>query len=675
MLNSTFLHIDGIGAKTEKALWANGVTTLDGFAKKMPKQLNMFKGGSNPLELSMDALQRGDADYFASVLESREYYRIALSCPNDVLFLDIETTGLSLYYDKITLTGWSVNRHFDILLADDDHTKLAEALNNAKVLVTFNGTQFDLKFLAKAYPDLNFPKAHIDLRYFCKRVGMKGGQKAIENEIGLNREIDVVGENAPVLWHEYRRGDEAALQTLIEYNHADVEGMKAIFEHALQKYLADNEIPEKIVPAVSFANKIAPLKFAQEGVAEGFCLPEYKGSNKPVITYSELDAINPLNELVVIGIDLVSSEERESGYCILNGNQAETSRVKDDQSMIDMAIDAGADLISIDSPLSLPVGRTSYFDDDPMREQYGITRECERILAKRGIKSYPTLIQSMQKLTKRGVELAEKFRKLGIPVIESYPGAAQDIMQIPRKQSGIKYLTNGLAEFGITGHFLDEQVTHDELDAITSAIVGLFFWAGKFEALGNMDENHLYIPDVKVDPTPWLNRKVIGLCGEIAAGKTTMAKHLKDKGFEVARYSQVLEGLLKVKGQAINRQSLQSLGEEINQDKGQRWLGRQVVEGFGNATHCVVDGVRFLEDRAFLAETFGPAFRLVYVDANEEIRQKRNSKSSRENLTYQLAAKSMTESQVSCLQKIANKCIKNNLSLNDFYGKIDSFQP
>ena len=67
-------------------------------------------------------------------------------------------------------------------------------------------------------------------------------------------------------------------------------------------------------------------------------------------------------------------------------------------------------------------------------------RECERMLKRRGINVYPCLIPSMQKLTRRGIDLAEKFRKLGIPVIESYPGAAQDIVGIPRKRAGLKYL-------------------------------------------------------------------------------------------------------------------------------------------------------------------------------------------------------------------------------------------
>gem|GEM_PF-5980485 len=64
-------------------------------------------------------------------------------------------------------------------------------------------------------------------------------------------------------------------------------------------------------------------------------------------------------------------------------------------------------------------------------------------------------------------------------MIESYPGAAQDIMSIPRKQAGLDYLVEGLKEFGLTGEFLSTAVSHDELDAITSAVVGHFFFIPK----------------------------------------------------------------------------------------------------------------------------------------------------------------------------------------------------
>jgi predicted nuclease with RNAse H fold len=92
------------------------------------------------------------------------------------------------------------------------------------------------------------------------------------------------------------------------------------------------------------------------------------------------------------------------------------------------------------------------------------------------------------------MRLAQALRERGAEVIESYPGAAQDIMRIPRKKSSLDDLRYGLAAFGLRGKFLDGEASHDELDAITSAVVGYFYLTGDVEALGNPSEDYLIIP-------------------------------------------------------------------------------------------------------------------------------------------------------------------------------------
>ena len=78
--------------------------------------------------------------------------------------------------------------------------------------------------------------------------------------------------------------------------------------------------------------------------------------------------------------------------------------------------------------------------------------------------------------------------------IESYPGAAQDILGIPRKGSSLEELKQGLHRAGINGPYLKDRVTHDEVDAITSALVGLFYLANDYIALGTPQEDYLIVP-------------------------------------------------------------------------------------------------------------------------------------------------------------------------------------
>jgi predicted nuclease with RNAse H fold len=103
----------------------------------------------------------------------------------------------------------------------------------------------------------------------------------------------------------------------------------------------------------------------------------------------------------------------------------------------------------------------------------------------------------MQKLTSRGMNLSIVFENINLPVIESYPGAAQDILRFPRKRINLKELEIDLLNMGIKPYSQKEIITHDEIDALTSALVGYFYLAGMYEAIGDIDEGYLIIPDLR----------------------------------------------------------------------------------------------------------------------------------------------------------------------------------
>src|SRR5205823_495241 len=137
--------------------------------------------------------------------------------------------------------------------------------------------------------------------------------------------------------------------------------------------------------------------------------------------------------------------------------------------------------------------------------------------------------------------------------------------------------SRGLAAFGIEGAFHESPVSHDELDAITSAIVGLFFWGGRFEALGNEREDYLIIPEIASGEVRWRGQLAIGLSGPIGAGKTTAGQYLRDRGFAYARYSQVIDAIAQARGLEPTRDVKQFIGLEINRHGGQRGLGRALL--------------------------------------------------------------------------------------------------
>ena len=427
------------------------------------------------------------------------HLQAALGDARRVMFLDIETTGLSRYYDELTLVGWLLDGSYQVHVSGDDDESLRSSLRAASALVTFNGSLFDLAFLAKSFPELSLPKAHADLRFLARRVGLTGGQKTIERELGIRVRTgveDLDGAQAVLLWHRYLRGDGESLRRLIDYNRCDVIAMRHILDEVLERLVI---IPDFWLATPRFSQQTYSVSGWASPKVD---LPTASRLNKPKNTFRSLFAGTAAEQAAIVGIDLTGSEAKPSGWCLLRGAVADTEMVATDEEMVARVVAVAPSVVSIDAPLSMPFGRTRVEDDDPGRIQFGIMRRCERELKRRGINVYPSLLPSMQALTRRGMRLAARLRRLGIPVIESYPGAAQDIMGIPRKGAGEAFLKLGLKEFGLSGAFLTTVVRHDELDAITSAVVGSFFLAGRYEALAGPSEDALIIPDLKALPWP-----------------------------------------------------------------------------------------------------------------------------------------------------------------------------
>jgi uncharacterized protein YprB with RNaseH-like and TPR domain len=75
---------------------------------------------------------------------------------------------------------------------------------------------------------------HVDLCLTGRRLGYRGGLKAIETQLGINRRKDVRGMNgadAVRCWNRWRHSrDEEARTRLLRYNEADCVNLKPLAE-------------------------------------------------------------------------------------------------------------------------------------------------------------------------------------------------------------------------------------------------------------------------------------------------------------------------------------------------------------------------------------------------------------------------------------------------------------
>ena len=153
-------------------------------------------------------------------------------------YLDIETTGLSRYYDAITVIGIyrCHGRNSELIqLVGEEVTRgnLVTALRGVNTIYTYNGSRFDIPFIAASLGiDLATEFYHHDLMYDCWRNNLFGGFKAVERQLGIRRELEGVGGfEAVQLWWQYRKGgNQNALALLLQYNQEDVVNLKALRE-------------------------------------------------------------------------------------------------------------------------------------------------------------------------------------------------------------------------------------------------------------------------------------------------------------------------------------------------------------------------------------------------------------------------------------------------------------
>jgi len=153
-------------------------------------------------------------------------------------YLDIETTGLSWLDAEITVIGiYLVNgsdgRLVQLVGRDVTVENLLKIVDGVSTIYTYNGSRFDLPFIRGALGvDLEAVADHHDLMYDCWRCNLKGGFKAVEQQLGIPRRLEgITGFDAVLLWWRYQYySDENALATLLEYNREDVMNLKVLRE-------------------------------------------------------------------------------------------------------------------------------------------------------------------------------------------------------------------------------------------------------------------------------------------------------------------------------------------------------------------------------------------------------------------------------------------------------------
>jgi len=239
MLQNSFIFLPGIGTTTEQKLWRQGIKDWDAYITA--DDINGIGAARN--EKHTEILQRAKKNldvynhsFFNHKFPGSEHWRLYREFQDSTAYLDIETTGLDQQRDEITTISIYDGNTSHTLIQGQDLTgaRLQDEISRHSLIVTFNGSRFDIPFMKGSFPGLTIEQPHVDLRFAFKKVGITGGLKSIEKQLGMDRGDldDVDGKEAIRLWRRYQNGDQQALDRLVKYNQKDVENLEPLIEEA-----------------------------------------------------------------------------------------------------------------------------------------------------------------------------------------------------------------------------------------------------------------------------------------------------------------------------------------------------------------------------------------------------------------------------------------------------------
>ncbi len=239
-LERTFCHCAGIGPSTEARLWRSGIAGWSDVLRHGAGSILSPCLADRLFDIVAESQVRAtrhDARWFAKALPRSEHWRAAGTFGERIAFLDIETTG-SFGEDLTTVIGIHDGHKLHQFVRNEKLRDWLDLIADRTLLVTFSGSSFDLPFLRREF-GIPLDVLHIDLCPLLRKLGYKGGLKAVEQQLGIARPDETAGLSgfdAVRLWFDWEQNDNAAsLSTLLAYNAEDVQNMRRLLAFALER--------------------------------------------------------------------------------------------------------------------------------------------------------------------------------------------------------------------------------------------------------------------------------------------------------------------------------------------------------------------------------------------------------------------------------------------------------
>jgi len=172
---------------------------------------------------------------------------------------------------------------------------------------------------------------------------------------------------------------------------------------------------------------------------------------------------------------------------------------------------------------------------------------------------------------------------------------------------------------------------------------------------------------------------ILGLVGQIASGKGSVSKYLREKYHaSFYHFSAPLRKTLRIWHLEQNRQNIAALSKCLRDTFGQDLLAKAITQDIQNdqSEIIAVDSVRRLADIKYLKDL--PEFKLLYIETSPEVRYKRLTERGENqddcSKTYKEFLRDNeleSEQEIIKIGKTAQLKINNDGTVKDLESQID----
>src|SRR3990167_6977571 len=175
------------------------------------------------------------------------------------------------------------------------------------------------------------------------------------------------------------------------------------------------------------------------------------------------------------------------------------------------------------------------------------------------------------------------------------------------------------------------------------------------------------------------NKIILGLAGEMAAGKSTVTEYLKEKHNAVTfRFSDMLRDILKRIHVEPERANLQSLSTFVRQTYGEDIMSKVIAQDVAasNASIIITEGIRRPSDIVYLRKL--ESFHMIAINTNERTRfeliiQRHKNPDDAQKTWEEFQAEGQQESEQK-IKEIASETdftIDNNGTKEELFAQIE----